>query len=309
MIQRLDRVVERRRATGDVLVVIPAFNEDRFIGSLVLKVRAAGYSVLVVDDGSSDSTAAVAEAAGAVLIRHASNRGKAAAVASAFAHAREMELDALVLIDGDSQHDPVDLPGVLAPVLSGEADMVVGSRFLGAHSQIPLWRRAGQHALTAATNLGSGVRITDSQSGFRAFSRRAIHAMRFGKDGFSVESEMQFEARASGLTIREVPISVHYQIPNKRNPVRQGVGVLDGVLRLIGLHRPLLFFGLPGLVILAAGLLLGAYVVRVYDATLQLAVGYALITVLLGIVGVMSLFIGIVLHTIRSLFMEFSRRR
>jgi hypothetical protein len=156
--------------------------------------------------------------------------------------------------------------------------------------------------------MGSGVSVSDSQSGFRAFSRKALEGMRLQHVGFSVESEMQFEARALGLEVLEVPISVHYELPTKRNPVGQGWNVVDAVLRLVAQHRPLLFFSLPGLLIFVAGLALGVQVVRIYEATLTLAIGYALITVLLTVVGILAAFIGIMLHTVRALFVEFSKR-
>jgi glycosyltransferase involved in cell wall biosynthesis len=289
-----------------VMVAIPAYNEDRFIGSLVWKLRARGYDVLVVDDGSTDSTAEIAEAAGATVLRHAGNRGKAAAVRTVFAHAVRQTTDALILIDGDSQHDPADVDRVAAPILQGEADMAVGSRFVGVKSDIPRWRILGQHALTLATNLGSGLALTDSQSGFRAFSRRALEVMRFrGGGGFSIESEMQFEAKSLGLSVVEVPIHVHYELPVKRNPVGQALNVLDGVLHLIAQHRPLLFFSVPGLLALLVGLALGAYVVQVYQATLTLAIGYALITVMLCVVGMLAGFMGVVLHSVRAMFRQY----
>jgi len=291
-----------------VLVAIPAHNEDRYIGSVVLKLRAAGYQVLVVDDGSSDRTADIAAAAGAVIVQHSENQGKASAVRSAFEEARKLGVDALVLLDGDSQHDPFEVEQVVEPVVAGRADMVVGSRFAGVRSRIPRWRMFGQHTLTVATNIGSGVRVSDSQSGFRAFSRRAIEGMRLQHVGFSVESEMQFEARALGLVVEEVPITVHYRLAVKRNPVTQGFNVLDAVLRLVAQHRPLLFFSLPGVLLFIAGLALGLLVVRIYEATLALAVGYALITVLLTVVGMLAMFIGIMLHTVRALFVEFAKR-
>jgi glycosyltransferase involved in cell wall biosynthesis len=284
-----------------VLVAIPAHNEDRFIGSLVLKLRARDYSVLVVDDGSTDATARVAEAAGATVVAHASNLGKTAAVQTAFEHAQALPVDALVLLDGDSQHDPGDVETLLEPVLDGQADMVVGSRFAGIRSRIPRWRAAGQRALTAATNLGSGLRLSDSESGFRAFSRRAIEEMRFRGSGFAIEPETQFAARQRGWKVLEVPIRVHYELPLKRNPVWHGMRQIDAILRLIAEHRPLLFFGVPGLITLFAGLALGYAVIRIYEATTTLAVGYALITVLLVIVGLLSMFVGIMLHAIRGL--------
>jgi glycosyltransferase involved in cell wall biosynthesis len=112
----------------------------------VLKLRARDRRILVIDDGSSDATADLAEAAGATVVRHEHNQGKMAAVQTAFEHARRMGADALVLLDGDSQHDPADVDGLIEPILNGNADMVVGSRFAGVRSEIPRWRVAGQHA-------------------------------------------------------------------------------------------------------------------------------------------------------------------
>jgi glycosyltransferase involved in cell wall biosynthesis len=284
-----------------VIVAIPAYNEDRFIGSLVLKLRSHERMVVVVDDGSTDATADVAEAAGAMVIRHPRNRGKTAAVKTIFEQARRLSPDALVLLDGDSQHDPAEVDAVVKPILQGTADMVVGSRFAGVRSVIPRWRVAGQHALTVATNIGSGLRLSDTESGYRAFSRRALEQMRFRGRGFALEAATQFQAKEHGWRVVEVPIRVHYKIPLKRNPVWHGVGQIDAILRLIAEHRPLLFFGVPGLFVLLAGLGLGFQVVRIYDATQQLAIGYSMITVLLVIVGVLSLFVGVMLHAIREI--------
>ncbi|MDQ6671606.1 MAG: glycosyltransferase family 2 protein [Chloroflexota bacterium] len=289
---------------GNVVVAIPAYNEDRFIGSLVLKLRARGHRVLVVDDGSTDTTAELAEAAGATVVRHPTNLGKTAAVETAFDHARRMGADVLVLIDGDSQHDPADVHSLAEPILNGDADMVVGSRFAGRRSVIPRWRVAGQHALTMATNIGSGLHMSDTESGYRAFSRRALDEMRFNGRGFSIEPESQFQAKQHGWKVVEVPIRVHYELAMKRNPVWHGFGQVDAILRLIAQHRPLLFFAVPGAALVLAGLLLGLHVVRIYDATQQLAIGYSLITVLLVIVGIIATFVGIMLHAIRGLVQE-----
>jgi glycosyltransferase involved in cell wall biosynthesis len=286
--------------TGPVLAVIPAYDEERFIASVVLKARRFVDQVIVIDDGSTDETAMLAEAAGATVIRQPHNQGKAAALNAGFDMARQLNPSAVVLLDGDGQHNPADIPALLQPILDGDADVVVGSRFMGVTSDIPRWRVAGQHFLTIATNRASGIALSDSQNGFRALSRRAIANLSFRTRGFSVESEMQFLIKQHHLAVREVPIAVNYDEGPKRNPVTHGVQVLNGILRMIGQNRPLFFFGVPGLLILAAGLFLGLTVVDSYNMYSKLAVGTALIAISLCIVGLFSIFTGIILHTIRA---------
>ncbi|MEW6578501.1 MAG: glycosyltransferase family 2 protein [Chloroflexota bacterium] len=286
------------------VAVIAALNEDRFIGSVVLKTRHYVDQVIVVDDGSHDQTAAIAEQAGAIVVRHERNLGKAQAVNTGLRRAREMKAALVVLIDADGQHNPAEIPALLAPIEAGAADVVVGSRFLSVRSHIPRWRIWGQRALTLATNLASGVAITDSQSGFRVLSQRALETLAFRPEGgFSLESEMQFLAQQHGLSIQEVPVSVTYAERPKRNPFGHGFQVVNGILVLVSQHRPLIFFGVPGLLILALGLALGVIVVDRYNDYQTLAVGTALISILLAIIGIQTLFTGIILHSIRALLM------
>jgi glycosyltransferase involved in cell wall biosynthesis len=291
----------RPQQEQEIVAAIPCFNEERFIGSVVVKTRKYVDRVIVVDDGSTDATAEVAEAAGAQVIRHKKNQGKGEAIRSAFEWAKGSGCKALVLLDGDGQHEPADIPTLLSPVLAGEADMVVGSRFLAASSSIPRYRRIGQHLLTLVTNLGSGVRLTDSQSGFRAFSCKAINNMSFAEGGLSVESEMQFSISGSGLRVAEVPIEVAYVDKAKRSPIGQGVSVLSRVLVLFSLRQPLLLFGLPGLALLVGGLVLGARVLAVYSNTHELAVGNGMITVILCLAGLLAMFAAVMLQAMKEL--------
>lgn len=284
-----------------VAVAVPSYNEDRFIASVVLKARAFADLVLVVDDGSPDQTSAIARAAGAVVIRHPTNQGKAAGINTAFQWALEQRVDALVLIDGDGQHDPNEIPAIVEPVLKGEADMVVGTRFGAVESAIPAYRQVGQRALTTMTNLSSGLSVSDSQSGFRAFSRRALEQMRFRSGGFAIESEMQFIARKEGLRVREVPITAIYAEPAKRNPVKHGAAVVQSLVNMLERQRPLITFGLAGLVMLAIGMALGVHVTSEYAANQKLAVGYSLITILMIILGSFTAFVGVILHSMRTL--------
>jgi Glycosyl transferase family 2 len=305
--------VEADRDDGAVLVVperspcvialIPAHNEERCIGSVILRAREHVDAVIVVDDGSHDATARVAEAAGAQLIRHKTNRGKGQALTTGFHAARKLRPDVLVILDSDGQHSADEIPLLVAAIREQEADMVVGSRFHDPEqlAKIPHGRRVGLQAVTTVTNLLSGVGVTDSQSGFRAFSGRALNVLTFRGAGFSVESEMQFLAREHSLHVVEVAISADYHDPAKRNPVGQGFDVLDGVIRLVGQTRPLFFMGVPGLMSLMIGILIGLDVVSIYSVTHELAIGYALISLLCTILGAMSLFSGIVLHSVRAL--------
>ena len=289
--------------TRGLVALIPAHNEARFIGSIVLSARAYVASVVVVDDGSTDETASIARRAGAVVIQHAKNQGKAAAVNSGFRYLRQHNPLAVVMLDGDGQHRAEDIPLLLAPILSDSADIVVGSRFLEVKSSIPMYRQVGRHGLTIATNMASGVNLSDSQSGYRAFSQRALDLLCFGQAGFSLESEMQFLISEHKLQVIEVPIGVHYDEPAKRNPVGHGMQVLHGILRMIGQVRPLFFFSLLALPILLGSSLLGLYVIDIYIRTHQLAIGYALITVLLSEIGMLMLFTGIILHSIRGMIL------
>jgi glycosyltransferase involved in cell wall biosynthesis len=294
-------VPDSKRNAPNIVAAIPCFNEERCIGSVVLKTKRYVDEVIVIDDGSTDETARIAEAAGAVVIRHERNQGKGAAIKTVFEYVKKAGCNALVLLDGDGQHDPAAIPALLAPVLEGQCDIVVGSRFLSNKSNIPGYRRAGQHLLTLVTNLGSRVKLTDSQSGFRAFSREAINAMSFVESGLSIESEMQFAISKSGLKVTEVSIEVSYFDKAKRSPIGHGLNVLSRVLVLFSLRQPLLLFGLPGLISLGVGLALGARVLSIYNTTQQLALGNALGTVVLCLAGLLLLSEALMLQAMKEL--------
>jgi glycosyltransferase involved in cell wall biosynthesis len=209
-----------------VIVGVPAYNEEQAIGRVVAGARRYAAEVVVVDDGSTDLTAAQAMDAGALLIRHTRNQGKGVAVAALFAYARQHGADVLVLIDGDGQHDPAEIPTLIQPCFDGTADVIVGSRYLSIRSAVPLPRGIGQRFFNLVTSAASGVPCSDSQSGFRAFGQRAIWSIRISEVAFSVECEQQFECRAHRLRLAEVPISCSYAAPAKRSAYRHGWQVL-----------------------------------------------------------------------------------
>ena len=249
---------------GSFAVVVPAYNEGLVIGSVVLQAKRHADRVIVVDDGSADRTAAIARLAGADVIRMPENGGKAKAMMAGFARARDLGYEAVVMLDGDGQHDPDEIPAVAAPVLAEEADLVIGSRFLEGGAEIPAYRRAGQMVLNRFTNLsadGGDFVATDSQSGFRALSRRALENLTFSSEGYSIESDMIAHFAPLNFRVTEVPISVTYDVPHKhkKNPISHGFGVLARIVELIGHRRPLLFFGVPGGVIALFGIGLELY--------------------------------------------------
>lgn len=289
-----------RETLEQVVVLIPAYNEERFIGSVVLKTRQYVPTVIVVDDGSQDATREIALAAGAVVVRHDRNSGKGVALNTGFRKAQDYHPSAVVTLDGDWQHMPEQITQVVAPILEQKADVVVGSRYLDDHSDIPVARVVGHWGFTTMTNVLSGVSLTDSQSGYRAFSPRALEKLSFSSRSFSVESEMQFLVKDLGLTVMEVPIVIRYNDKPKRPVVSHGWNVLNGILRLVARHRPLLFFTAPGLVSIMIGVVLGGFVVRGFNVNQVLPIGTSLLVVIFTVMGVFLSLTGIILWAMRS---------
>jgi len=288
-----------------LVVVIPAYNEARFIGSTVLKALDFSDHVLVVDDGSDDDTARIAEYAGAFVIKHPYNQGKGAALNSGLCESRRLGADCMVTLDADGQHLPAEIDQLIEPIQAGRADLVIGSRYLSRHNQVPLHRLVGHKFFNVFTKLGSGIQVSDSQSGFRAFSRNAINSLCFTSQGFSVESEMQFLAQQKNLVINEVPVTISYLDQPKRSTVVHGIIVLKGLLDLVRQHRPMFYFGLLGATFLSTGIIWGLYVVKIYIRSAQLAVGYTLVSILLSLIGTIMFSTGLALHSIRGLLISF----
>lgn len=284
-----------------VVVVIPAYNEERFIASVVLSAHDHADVVIVVDDGSTDRTADLAERAGAQVVRMAKNGGKGAALNAGFEAAQKHYPSVVVILDGDAQHDAADIPAVASPILAGKADVVIGSRFLNVRSRIPVWRQFGQKALNVATNAASGVTLTDTQSGFRAFSPNCVQILRFRSKGLAVESEMQFVFKKAGLRVAEVPITVQYLDGNKRNPVSHGLSVVDAILTLAARRRPLLFFGLVGMPLFGAGLWVGSAVLSIAERSHQTPIGMLVASSGLLLAGLLMVVTGVTLNTFDSL--------
>lgn len=201
------------------LVLIPAFNEAARIAGVIKEVREVcpEFDILVVDDGSKDDTADAGRAAGATVVSHPFNMGYGVAIQTGYKYAYRQGYDFLVQMDGDGQHDPGFIAELLAPVVAGETDFVLGSRFLGIEGYEPsLARRVGMSFFRSLVSRIIGQRITDSTSGFQAFNRRVISF--FTSEVFPCDypdADMLITLHRARFRIREVPVRMHANAEGK----------------------------------------------------------------------------------------------
>jgi glycosyltransferase involved in cell wall biosynthesis len=282
-----------------VIACIPAYHEEASIAKVLLGVRSYVDEVVVCDDGSNDSTGDIAEALGAKLIRHKSNRGKGVALRDLFLAAIRSEADVVVTIDADGQHHPEDVPMLVKPILEGKADVVVGSRFVsGGKTDAPFYRRVGLEFFN-----GSGKNdVRDTQSGLRAFSSKALGVVVHAEaDGFGVETEQLTLAKRYGLRVLEVPVEILYNgvgKTSKMNPILHGAEILGTMLRLVTEERPLAFFGIPAFVCVFVAFYSGLLLLIEYNNTRIFNLPYAFVFITGFTVGGLLGIAGIVLYAI-----------
>ena len=287
-----------------IVAGLPMYNEEETIGSVVTQVKRYVNSVICVDDGSSDSSAKIAEACGALVHRHRVNRGYGGALKSLFAKARELEADCLIILDSDGQHLPSDIPKLLEPIGNGEADFVIGSRFVegGGSEDMPAYRRLGIKVITAASNLSSDLEIQDTQSGFRAFSKLAIERLRFDSEGMELSLEMLEDAHEKKLKITEVPTVIRYDVPKGSNftALSHGFTVLAWAMLSLSQKKPLLVLGLPGFGLFAAGAAMALNAVNGISDSVDALVGPGLTAIWIGVLGLAMMATGLVLQSARN---------
>jgi glycosyltransferase involved in cell wall biosynthesis len=282
------------------VVCIPAYDEERTIAKVIIDAQRYSSKVIVCDDGSADMTATIAERLGARVIRHQSNVGKGEALRSLFLASREEGADIMVTIDGDGQHDPNEIPSLVSLIADGKADIVIGARLDGTN-KIPTHRRFGNKVLNIVTAQG----VTDTQSGFRAYSRRAFNEILPGEKGMGVDSEILMDASQKGMKITEIRASVRYGIgkTSTHNAVFHTLDVLLSVLKLVSIRHPLLFYGIPGIVLILVGSYFGlrAYVAFSEQQILNnVTMTYELTGFLLTLAGLLAIFTAIILFTLST---------
>jgi glycosyltransferase involved in cell wall biosynthesis len=208
-----------------IAVVVPAYNESGPLAAVVRELRPQCATCIVVDDGSGDDTAAVALEAGAVVLRHVVNRGQGAALLTGIRYALRGGADVIVTFDADGQHEPADIPALVAPIVSGEADVTLGSRFLGRSENMPRSRRLVLRGGILFTRAFSGIRVTDVHNGLRAWSRRAAGELTITLDGMAHASEILDQIRTRGWRVVEVPTTVRYS----EYSLRKGQGAFNAI--------------------------------------------------------------------------------
>lgn len=267
--------------------VIPAYNEARTIGSVVLETLPYVDTVIVVDDGSDDRTAAISESAGAEVISLGPNQGKGAALKAGFERAMDYRASVIVTLDADGQHNACSIPEMVAPIESGEAEVVVGSRQLEGDGAASFLRHSGRKMLDGATNLTLETPVRDTQSGYRAFSHDALELVGDIEVGMGVESEMLIRCDSAGLTVSEVPIEEHYndEAESSTHPVKHAGSVGRTILNVIRFQNPLFFFGVISLILLGSGAIFGFDTATHYYATREFWPGKALLSMLCLIMG------------------------
>jgi Glycosyl transferase family 2 len=291
-----------------VAVLIPCYNEELTVGEVVRQFRAQlpGAAVYVYDNNSTDRTAAEAEAAGASVAREP-RQGKGYVVQSMF---RRVEADVYVMVDGDGTYPPADVHHLVAPILAGEADMVVGSRLdAQSRSEFKSLNRLGNRLFLRVLNSTFKVKITDMLSGYRAFSRAFVKSIPLFGGGFETETELTIKALERGYRIVEVPCDLSARPAGSFSKIRivnDGVRILGTILALLRDYKPLTFFGATGLALVLAGLVPGAIVVYEFVETgLVLRMPSAVLATGLVLAGMLSMTVGLVLHTIVRRSQEF----
>jgi len=284
-----------------IIAGMPMYNEEETIGSVVTRALRHVNEVICIDDGSSDSSARIAEACGATVIRHRVNRGYGGALKTLFLHAVESKADALVLLDSDGQHETGDIPRMLEPILNGDADFTIGSRFVdgGGSTDMPAYRRLGIKVITAASNLSSELGIKDTQSGFRAFSKTALERLRFDAEGMELSLELLEDAHEKHLTVLEIPTIIRYDVPKGSSftAVSHGFTVMTWAMLSLSQKKPLLVLGLPGFGLLATGAAMGMRTAQSFTMQIDTIIGSGMSAIWIGLLGLSLMATGLVLQS------------
>lgn len=287
------------------LVCIPAYNEEKTIGEIVTKSSSYADKVIVCDDGSTDNTAKTAKECGATVISHKKNQGYGAAIITLFDRARQEDADITITLDGDGQHNPDQIPLLINTLQENSVDVVIGSRFLDKDSNTPGYRKRGIKIITSATNFGTDFKVSDAQSGFRAYSKKAIESIHPTESGMSVSTEILLKISNKGLGLAEVPITISYgDSTSTKRPVPHGVAVLMNTLKFISVKHPIPFYGFPGIALVIIGSIIGYQFLDAYLHKQVIFLGSLMAAIILFLVGTILCVTAVILYSMATLMRE-----
>ena len=290
MLLIISRKKEKNRRNLKIAIGLPAFNEGKNIASIIAQLKKKYALIIVCDDGSSDFTSIIAEEMGAIVIKHKKNLGYGAAIRSLFLKAQELDCDILVTFDSDGQHKISDIDNVIQPIKDKQANIVIGSRFLGnIEGNVPIYRKLGIKAITNLVNSNTTNKITDSQSGFRGYDKKTLEKIIPSESGMGVSTEILIKSNKYEFKIIEVPITILYEKEiTSQQTLSHGTSVILSTMKFISIEHPLKFYGIPGILFLAIGLFFIVWTVH------EFTIGGSIITNI-SIIGIGSIILGSIL--------------
>ncbi len=284
------------------LACIPTYNEEARIFDVIKRTSMQVDQIVVCDDGSTDNTSKIAKNAGVEVVRHEKNLGKGAAMKSLFNYAKKIEADVVITIDGDGQSIPEEIPKLMNPILEKKSDIVIGNRFEN-NQQMPSYRKIGNKVLDKIVTLASDLPFQDTQSGFRAYSKKAIELIDFKTTGFGVDAEILVNASRIGLKIMEEKVTVLYDKAGKtstKNPIPHSYEVISSIIEIIAIRHPLRNIGIPGLIFMTAGIILALNVLSIFNDTRYFSIPMTLGSFGTIIIGLILLLVAVVLFSINK---------
>ena len=289
-----------------IIVGIPAFNEEKNIAVLIIQLKKVADKIIVCNDGSTDLTSKIAEELGATVINHEKNLGYGAAIRSIFLKSRDLNGDILVTFDADGQHRVEDINKVINPIINEESDLVIGSRFLDeSEKEVPQYRKVGIKIITKITNATIKKQLTDSQSGFRAYSKKVLDELNPSELGMGISTEILIKASARNFRISEVPIKITYNgDTSTHNPISHGSSVLLSTIKFTSIEHPLKFYGVPSVILFVIGLVLTYYSVEYYVEIGRLNTNLTLISAGVMLTAIVLSVAGILLYSLISVVRE-----
>ena len=288
-----------------ITVGIPAFNEEKNIAAIIIGLKKITDEIIVCNDGSTDSTGEIAKELGAIVINHEKNLGYGAGIKSIFLKAKEMKSDMLVTVDADGQHDVRDITKIVTPIQEDKAEIVIGSRFLEKAENIPEYRKFGIKLITKVTNLSLNQSLTDSQSGFRAYSKKVLEKLVLSDKGMGISTEILIKSNNFNFRIWEVPIKVSYEgETSTENPVSHGTSVLFSTIKYTSIEHPIKFYGIPAIILLLSGSVFTYFAIQYYVEFGRLNTNVTLIGAGLFFIGIVLLIAAILLYSLVSVVRE-----